>query len=148
MDWDIAENMRVDIVGYEKHNFSGQRHVVQIFPSGRQGDLPDNLGSLFVTGPLGVRLVLKTSTVGDWQAAPWRCVQLVAGQVVEGRDGRPAARIPDLDLLDRVDAQRTDPDFEQSYPIAASLAEGRGWTFGRPGRIKDRVVQIRVERVS
>lgn len=146
MDWIIADNMRVDLVGYTKTGFSGQRHQVQIFPSGRQGDLPEELGSLFLAGPLGVRVVLVTSQVGDWTRAPWRCVQLMAGHAVKAQDGRPSVRIPDLDLLDKIDARRSDPDFEVTFPEAASLEAGTGWTFGRPGPIKDHVVQIRIDR--
>lgn len=147
MDWDIAENMRVDIVAYEKHNLSGQHHAVQIFPSGRQGDLPDRLGSVLVAGPLGVRVIFKTSAVGDWQRAPWRCVQLVKGHCFKAKNGFAAVRVPDLDFLDKPTAQRTDPDFEESFPIVASLDQGSGWTFGRPGVLKDHIVQIRVERI-
>jgi len=147
VDWDIADNMRVDIVGYTKPGFSGTRHQVSIFPSGRQGDLPDKLGSLFVAGHHGVRVILKTSVVGDWTEAPWRCVQLVEGETSPAKDGRPAVGVPDLDLLDPITARRSDPDFEQSYPIVDRPEDGKGWTFGRPGGIKDRVVQIRVERI-
>lgn len=148
MDWDIAENMRVDIVAYEKHNHSGQQHFVQIFPSGRQGDLPDHIGSVLIAGPLGTRVIFQTTLLDDWQAAPWRCVQLVAGHAFKAKNGFPCVRVPDLDFLDAFNAQRTDPDFEQSFPIVKSLAEGTGWTFGRPGAIKDHVVRIRIERAS
>ncbi len=148
MNWDIAENMRLDLVGYTKPGFSGQRFPVQIFPSGRQGDLPDQLGSLFVAGPHGVRIILKTSQVGDWQAFPWRCIQLLKGHTFVSRAGPPAVGVPDLDLLDKIDARRSDPDFESSFPIVDRFEDGTGWTFGRPGGIKDRVVEIRVERIG
>ena len=147
MEWQIAENMRCDMAGYTKPGFAGTRHVVQIFPSGRQGDLPDNLSSLILVGPIGTRLVLVTSRLGDFTDAPWRCIQLVKGKAFKSKDGRPAVRVPDLDLLDAPDAHRTDPDFEQSFDIVERMEDGTGWTFGRPGAIKERVVLIRVERV-
>lgn len=147
MDWQIAENMRCDLVGYTKAGFAGTRHVVQIFPSGRQGQLPAELSSLVVVGPLGTRVVLITSQVGDYTQAPWRCIDLLKGHAFKSKDGRPAVRIPDIELLDKPDAQRSDPELEQSFDMAASLEAGRGWTFGRPGALKERVVLVRVERV-
>ena len=146
MDWQIAENMRCDLVGFTKPGFAGTRHVAQIFPSGRQGDLPDALSSLIVVGPIGTRVVLLTSQVGDYSAAPWRCIELKKGKAFLTKDGRPGVRVPDLDLLDAPDANRTDPDFEQTYDIVQRLEDGLTWTFGRPGSIKERVVLIRVER--
>lgn len=147
MDWQIAENMRCDLVGFTKPGFAGTRHVVQIFPSGRQGQLPDELSSLIVVGPLGTRVVLITSQVGDYHQAPWRCIDLIKGQSFKSKDGRPAVRVPDLDLLDKADAHRSDGEFEQSYDIAATLEAGKGWTFGRPGGIKEKVVLVRIERI-
>lgn len=147
MEWQIAENMRCDMAGYTKPGFAGTRHVVQIFPSGRQGQLPDNLSSLILVGPIGTRLVLVTSRLGAFNEAPWRCIQLVKGHAFKSKDGRPAVRVPDLDLLDPPDAHRSDPDFEQSFDIVDGLEDGQGWTFGRPGPIKERVVLIRVERM-
>lgn len=146
MEWQIAENMRCDIVGFTKPAFAGTRHVVQVFPSGRQGDLPDELSSLIVVGPMGTRIVLVTSRVGDYHQAPWRCIDLVKGNAFKTKDGRPGVRVPDLDLLDKADAQRSDPEFEQTFDFAADLESGRGWTFGRPGAIKERVLLVRVER--
>jgi hypothetical protein len=148
VDWQIGENIRCDMVGFTKPSFAGTRHVVQIFPSGRQGDLPDELSSLILVGPLGTRLVLVTTRVGEYTNAAWRCIDLVKGSAFQSRDGRPAVRIPDLELLDKPDAHRTDLDFEQTFDFAADLESGKGWTFGRPGPIKERVVLIRVERVG
>jgi len=147
VDWQIAENMRCDMVGFTKPGFAGTRHVVQIFPSGRQGTLPDNLSSFVLVGPVGSRVVMVTSRIGDYNDAPWRCIQIVKGHAWKSKDGRLALRVPDLDKLDAPDAHRSDPDFEQSFDIAADLESGKGWTFGRPGAIKDRVVLMRVERM-
>lgn len=146
MDWEIAENMRCDIVGFTKVGFAGTRHVVQIFPSGRQGDLPDELSSIILVGPLSTRMVLVTSRVGEFTDAPWRCIDLVKGSAFISKDGRPAVRVPDLNLLDRPDAHRTDPDFEQCYDAAPDLASGKSWTFGRPGNLRERVVLIKIGR--
>lgn len=148
MEWQIAENMRCDMAGYSKPGFAGTRDVVQIFPSGRQGTLPDTLSSLVLVGPIGTRIVLVTSRLGEYTDAPWRCIQLQKGAAWISKDGRPAVRVPDLDWLDAPDAHRTDAEFEQSYDIAANLEAGKSWTFGMPGPIKERVVLIRVERMA
>ena len=148
MEWAIEANMRCDLVGYTKPGYAGVRHVVQIFPSGRQGDLPDPFGSLAFIGPLGSQLVLVTHALGDWTLAPWRAIRILEGHAFRTRDGRPGVRVPDLDLLDAPDAHRTDPDFEQTFDFASSLEAGRGWTFGRAGALKDQVRLIRVGRLA
>jgi len=148
MDWEIAPNMRCDLVGYTKPGYAGTRHIVQIFPSGRQGDLPEQLGSLAFVAPIGSRIVLVTSPATDWTGGPWRAITIVKGKAFRTKDGRPGVRVPDIDLLDAPDAHRTDPDFEQTFDFAESLQAGTSWTFGRAGPLKDRVLRILVDRVD
>lgn len=148
MDWIIDENMRCDIVAWEQPNFSGQAHQVQIFPSGRQGDLPDKLGSLYLAGPIGTRLILVTSTVsGDFLGSPWRAITLQKGFSYRAKNGKPLVKVPHLDFVDAPNAVRTDPDFEQSYAIAETLDPAPAWTYGRPGAILHHVTQIRLGRL-
>jgi len=147
VDWQIEDQMRCDLVGFTKPSFAGTRHVVQIFPSGRQGDLPDSLSSLIVIAPIGTRLVLVTNRIGAYNDYAWRCIQLVKDHAFKTKEGHFAVRVPDLDMLDAPKALRTDLDFEQTFDLAADLESGTGWTFGQPGTIKERVVKIHVERV-
>ena len=39
MRWEIAQNMRCDIIAFSGINFSGRRATMQIYPSGKKGDL-------------------------------------------------------------------------------------------------------------
>lgn len=149
MNWVIDKNIRCDLLTYSGTNYSGKTHRVQIFPSGRQGDLSGPIGSLIWAGPFGLRLTLCTSAAEEgWEAQPWRAIVMVKGNTFRTRDGRHAVRLPDIELLHRADAHRVDPDFEQSYDFAEDLASGKGWSYGRVGPLHDRVQCIRIDRVA
>ena len=149
MDWQIEKGVRCDIVTYKARNLAGKRGQVRIFPQGnRQGDVRgEDIGSMVIRAPHGVRVVLITEPGPGWRDHPWRCIRVLEGASLPARKpGLPGVRIPDLDLLDEHGAKKTDPDLESTYPRAASIEDGQGWTFGRIGRIKNRVQRIRVER--
>ncbi len=151
MRWEIAQNMRCDIIAFSGINFSGRRATMQIYPSGKKGDLElPEVGSITIMGPIGTRVVLCTSSSDDWEEHAWRAVELHKGVAYIGRSGLPTVRIPDIDAVDKVNVERTDPDFQASPPIANTLADGKdkGWTYGRPGDLKGRIQMIRVEKNS
>jgi hypothetical protein len=152
MKWEIAENCRVDVVGYSGINYSGDKFEARVFPSGRQGDELDGsrIQSMAILGPLGARVTLVSSLQDDWEAAhTWRVVTLVKGFTWQAKDGRHAVRIPDLDALNKPDAFRVNPDFQESYPLVKKVADGKGWTFGHQAReqLKNGVVLIKVSMI-
>ena len=148
MQWQVERGIRCDLVAYAARNLSGKRSPIQWFPAGNsRGDVaPNDLASLVIRAPHGVRVILITEPGPDWKDHPWRCIRMVEGNTVPGaKTGLPGVRLPDLDLLDGFDAKKTDPDLESSYPHADGL-DGDGWTFGRIGRLKKRVQLIRIEK--
>lgn len=149
VEWRIAEKVRCDLLAYAGLHTGGQLHLVRVFPSGdRNGDLDGaEFKSLMIAGPIGTRIVLASHAGDDWADHPWRCIRLVEGHTFTARNGKPAVRVPDLDQLDDPDAWRANPDVQESYPIASSLDEGEGWTYGRPGTLKDNVAMILVDKV-
>ena len=154
MKWDIAENCKAEVVGYSGINYSGDRYEARIFPSGRQGDdIPaKGFRSMTVVAPAGTRVVIKTTTGGDWEQHTWRCIRIIEGHTFSTGDGRIAVRIPDLDTLNPPDAFRSDPDVEESYPLVKRLRDGKdlGWTYGRVGaeELKRGVVAIKVDKLG
>lgn len=149
MDWQIEKGTRCDLVFYAARNLTGKRTEVRIFPQGnRQGDVHTrDLQSCVVRAPYGTRVVFLTAIGTGWEAQPWRCVRLVEGHALRSEGvGLPGVRLPDLDLLDTHGAKRTDPDRETTFVRAANLEAGTDWTFGCPGELKGKVIQIRVEK--
>ncbi len=155
MKWDIAENCRVDIVGYSGINYSGDRFEARIFPSGRQGDELNgaNIKSMSILGPYGVRVTLLTTLQEDWEDQTWRVVRMLKGKTFEANDGRHGVRIPDLDALNKPDAWRSNPDIIESPPLKKRVDDVPSddedlWTYGRRGRgqLKNGIVKIRVDK--
>lgn len=149
MKFELSPKLRADLVCYAGINLSGERRVVDIHVvSGRQGgDVPTaELKSLALIAPLGTRMILKTWDGEDWEAHPWRCIRIVKGHCFRNKEGNFVVRVPDLETLDKPDAQRTDPEREESYPLVEKLSEGTGWTFGREGDLKGRVKVIAIEK--
>jgi len=149
MRWVIAKNTRCDIRTFSGTNLSGRSENVQIFPSGRQGKLTSPFRSISFAGPRNTRLVLCRSLLDeDWLEHPWRAFVIAPPNCYRTRDGRMAVNVPDLELLSTANAQRTDPDFEESYPFAENLDDSGGeWTFGRIGNLGGNVNTIRIDRV-
>ncbi len=151
MDWHIAPHTRVDIVAFTGINYSGESKVVSIHPAGgRQGSSLKDFAfrSLIVVGPIGTRLTLRTSVLEQgWEDRPWRVINIQKGHAWKTKTGKPAVRVPDIDWYDGPNAQRTDPDFQQGFPMAKTVEAGEGWTFGKPGSIGGNVSAIAVDRV-
>jgi hypothetical protein len=147
MIWDLPPKLRADIACFTGINLSGERRHVDVQAvNGRQGPdvLPDELRSLVFVAQIGTTLVLKTSDGEDWEDHPWRAIRLLKGKCFTTAQGATAVRVPDLDWLDKADARRTDPDTQECFPHADSLATGEGWTFGRAGELKGKIVKISV----
>lgn len=148
MRWVIDKNIRCDIRTFSGLNLSGHSEGVQIFPSGRQGNLTTPFRSISIAGPVGTRVVLCRAILDeDWEQMPWRALMIQKPHCYRTRDGRLALNVPDLELLSAPNAKRTDPDFEESYPFAATLDEGTGWTYGRLGTLHQQVQTIRIDRI-
>ena len=150
MKWEVAPKLRFDLVAFAGLNLSGERRVVEFHAmGGRQGDLaPEDLKSCAIVGPVGLRVVFKTSDdPEDWQRHTWRCFRLLAGKTFQTKEGRPCVRVPDLDLLTAFDARRTDPDFEEGFEEVATLDGSKEWTFGHTGKLplKGHVRAIQVD---
>lgn len=154
MKWDIAENCRADIVAYSGINYSGDRYQARIFPSGRQGkEIPAaGFKSMAIVAPIGTRVVLMATLQDDWESHTWRCVRIVEGSTFTTNDGRVAVRIPDLDCINKPGAFRSNPEIEESYPLAKTLEAGKdlGWTYGNVGEeeLKRGVVAITVDKLG
>jgi hypothetical protein len=149
MEWWVGPRVRCDLVGYSGINLNGIRRVVQVFPSGsRKGGLrTGELKSIVVLAPIGVRVILCASADRHkWQEAAWRCVRQLPGYRFTNAEGNTGVRIPDFDWMDPPDQKKRNEDTQVSYPFAARLEDGVGWTFGRGGGLGDRVNAILIER--
>ena len=150
MEWQIEKGTRCDLLCYAAKNLTGKFSPVRVFPGGnRKGDVKTSeLRSIVVRAHFGTRVILVTEPGPDWQDHAWRCVRIREGTALlgSGAGALPGARIPDLDLLDNHGDKRTNIELESSYPIAATLEEGEGWTFGRLGELKGKVKLIRIEK--
>lgn len=147
--WVIAKNSRCDLVTFSGVNYSGRESRVQIFPSGRQGDITSPIRSMIYGAPAGMRLVLCVSPVeAGWMERPWRALVMTPTNSFRTRQGKFAIRVPDIEALDKPDARRTDPDFRASYNFAETLEDGNGWSYGRVGPLHDQIQMIRVDRAE
>ncbi len=150
--FEIGKHVRCDILTWSGHNFGGKRTGIQVFPSGKvQGKVDsEDISSMVIRAYHGTRLILCTRATGDFEDAPWRCVRLVEGHTIpsEKKQGFPGVRVPDLDLLDKPSALRTDPGLQSSYPLVECFDDGDSWTFGSSGipPIKGHVRRIIVEK--
>jgi hypothetical protein len=152
MEWHIAPLTRVDLHVWSGINFSGEHRVVSVHPAGgRQGQTIEGFTfqSVAVSGPPGIRVTFCTSALPEgWEAKPWRAVSVQKGLGYKTKEGKQAVRVPDLDCLDAPNAPRTDPDFQLTIPAAADLGTAKGWTYGRPGELKGKVVVIRIDKTD
>jgi hypothetical protein len=149
MNWVIDKNSRCEMLVYENTGLAGGKNRVQIFPSGRQGDIKIAFSSIVFAGPIGTRIVLCASPIElGWQERSWRACIIQKGSCFKLKDGRLAFRIPNLENLDEGNAVRSDPDFECSYDYAEGLDASTAWSYGRPGDLNGRVGMIRIDRVD
>ena len=133
---------------YTNTGLAGGKNRVQVFPSGRQGDISISFSSLVFAGPPGIRLVLCAAPIElGWEERPWRATIMTKDNSFRLKDGRLAFRLPNLETLDEPNSVRSDPDFECSYDHAETLADGKGWTYGRSGDLNGRVTMMRLDRV-
>ena len=152
MKWEIADHLRVEIHAFTGLNLSGNRSVAQIYPAGgRQGDEieGERIRSVAIAGLPGTRVVFCT-TIDDehWTERPWRAVVVGPDWGFGTKGGLRGVRIPDLDLLAEPTARRGDPDFEMGFDLADSLEDGRGWSYGNPGKLQMNIRCIRIDRVE
>ena len=148
MNWVIAKNCRCEMLVYVNPGLAGKKNRVQVFPSGRQGDIKIAFSSLVFAGPVGTRIVLCAAPLElGWQERPWRACVMQKSNSFTLKDGRLAFRLPNLENLDEPNAVRSDPDFECSYDFAEDLGASDAWSYGRPGDLNGRVSMIRIDRV-
>lgn len=151
MRWDIVGKHRVEMFGFTGINLCGKRDHVQIFPSGPKGDINGlRLQSIALVAPLGTRIILMTAASAEnWQEMPWRAFEFRKGHCFKTEEGRWGIRVPDLDELNKPNAERTDPDFIESFDHVERLEDGTGWTYGKRGamQLKNNIRGIRVERL-
>jgi hypothetical protein len=149
---DITGKVRCDIVAYGAIDHAGKRTELRVFPGGNtRGSIESqDLRSIVVKAFYGTRVILCSHSGPDWMDHPWRCITILKGNSIRPKKptGLPMVIVPDIDRLDRADAQRTNQDVQTSYPHADSVASGEGWSFGRFGAtpLKARVKMIRFER--
>lgn len=150
VQWRVGPGVRANLITYGARNLTGKRQVVQLFPQGaRKGTIDgEALSSLVIRATLGTRVILCASQTDAWELAAWRCIRVLEGSSLRSEDkhGLPGVRVPDLAWYDRHNAKRTDPEVQSSFPAVETLAEGEGWTFGRLGRLSNRVSMILVDR--
>lgn len=153
MHWDIEEKVACELWFFTALSFGGTRSVVRIAAYGglqKHTASGEEVRSMGIICQPGIRVILKTarSTIA-WEDSPWRAFQMIEGSTHFLQDGRTALQVPDLDRYDDYTANRTDPDLETAYPHVETLADGKGWTFGRVGRrgIKNNIRGIRIERM-
>ena len=146
---DLAPRVKCDLLAYTGLHCSGELMLVRVQPRGEaEGSLDGaTFQSLMLAGPYGTRVILAAGAGDDGREHPWRAIVLTEGHAFVARTGKPAVRIPDLDTLDRFDAHRAADDVRESYPFAASPEEGTGWTYGRPGPLRNRVRRVIVDKV-
>jgi hypothetical protein len=148
--WHVGPGVRANLITYGAPNLSGKRQVVQLFPQGaRKGTIDGSaVRSLVIRAVYGTRVVLCASKTDAWELAAWRCIRVLEGSSLRSAEkhGLAGVRVPDLAWHDGHGAKRTDPEVQATFPAVETLADGTGWTFGRPGRLAGRVAMIRVER--
>ncbi len=153
VDWMIAPKIRCDLRGWSGPNYSGYETLSRIFAAGgRQKDDIDGLafGSCWVVAPFGTRVIFSCAPEADeqWLSSPWRAVVIRKGSSFMTKAGLPGIRIPDLNWLDKPNAQRTDPDFQEGFPQAKTPDEGKGWTFGTGYNLRNRIHSIRIDKIK
>ena len=75
MNWVIKEKLTCEFLTFESTNFGGRMTRIQVFPSGRQGEVEGTVGSVIVAGSVGLRIIFcEAPSEDDWESRPWRAV--------------------------------------------------------------------------
>jgi len=150
----LGKYSRCDIVAYKAINLSGKRSTLRVFPTGSiKGKIAvEDLKSMIIRAPYGMRIILCTVTVDNWEDFPYRCITMRKGESIPSAEpnGLPGIRIADVDYQDEPDCKRLSETLLQSYSIAESFADGAGWSFGKVGsqKLKSSIKMIIFERVA
>jgi len=150
----LGKHTRCDIVAYKAINLSGKRTILRVFPTGSvKGKIAvEDLKSMIIRAPYGMRLILCTVSTDNWEDHPYRCVTMIKGKSIPSLEPNalPGIRLADLDYQDKADCKRLSENLLRSYSITESFAEGEGWSFGRVGnpKLKSNVKMIIFERVA
>lgn len=150
----LGKYTRCDIVAYKAINLAGKRTTLRVFPTGSiQGKLfTEDIKSMIIRAPYGMRLILCTTNQDDWEEHPYRCITMEKGIVIPPTEpgSLPGVRIPDLDFLSPPSTKRESESLQRTYPIIENFADGDGWSFGTVGstKIKDNIKMIIFERVA
>jgi len=154
MRWEHPESIRCDIHCYSGINFSGNRKIIRFFgKGGRQGPelYPGDIRSVGIVAPYRTRVTFITTELEKgWEGShSWRAIEIREGKTFTTKDGGIAVQIPDIDWLDKPNARRSDPDYQECYAHADSRDDRPAWTYGRStgAEIKGNVHAILVERM-
>lgn len=147
--WEIAPRVRADLLAYAGLHCGGQMTLIRVMPDQRnQGDLDGaEFKSLMLVGPIGTRMTLATSGAPNWQDYPWRSIVITEGNCFIARNGKHAVKVLDLDFLDDINASRAS-DNQAPFPAVETREEGKTWTYGRRGELKNKVRVIMVDKVD
>jgi len=152
--WEVGEMVRCDIVAYGGRNLSGKKTRMRLFPTGsQQGQiLTQDMRSLFIRAPAGIRVTFIASPGEGWENRPWRSVVISKESSFQSAKSKRlrAVYVPDLDCLDEWSAKVTRAEGTSGYAHASSPENGLGWTFGlhQDDGLKGKVELIRVERMG
>ena len=150
----LGKYTRCDIVAYKAINLAGKRTTLRIFPTGSiQGKLfTEDLKSMIIRAPYGMRVILCTTNQDDWEDHPYRCITIEKGVVIPPTEpgSLRGVRIPDLDFLSPPSTKRESESLQRTYPIIEHFADGEGWSFGTIGgtKLKANIKMIIFERVE
>jgi hypothetical protein len=148
----VTKGIRADIHLCRGTDMGGKRSIIKILPSGKcKGTCEvSDCHSLAVAAPPGTEIILKTHVGDGWEQHPWRCIRIMKQTSVPPSSAAylPTVRIPDLEQMDHFAAKLTDRDMDSSYPMADTLEEGDGWTFGRLGPIKGKIKAIALQHTG
>lgn len=150
----LGKYTRCDIVAYKATNLAGKKTILRVFPTGSiQGKIvTEDLKSMIIRAPYGMRIILCTTNQDDWEDHPYRCITMEDGFVIPPTEpgSLPGVRIPDLDFLEEPSTKKMSETLQRTYPIIENFDEGTGWSFGAIGstKLKSNIKMIIFERVE
>ena len=152
----IGPQSRCDIVSYSGTSSSGKKTILRVFPTGsKKGKLfQQELSSLVIRAPYGMRIIFCSSKADNWEDFPYRCFTMIEGKVIPPVPTEPGSlpgiRVPDLDAMHSPFTKINKDSMLTSYPLVQDFSEGEGWSFGTVGsrKLKRNVQMIIFERVG